>query len=501
MLSKTSLSGFVRAASAALACERDLPGFEIYAASGEQIVARLNYTSDIPARGMEEAKSLVTDGFGLRVALAGDTPAVGYAFRGGEPNLASLREVLAEARRNASADPHFYGLPRDPRPRTSARAGGSLMRTSHLQVAGAGWQILRGALREFRRAGNAMAEPGLIIGGDVTLTRERAAIAGSGLREVRCDESAYFTSTITALIESTGGKAAASAAGNSPAALRQASARLGREALGSALRAGGGMRPPTGRYRVLFGPQPMAEILSYIVIPSLIASAFYRADSAYHDRWGAAVMDPRLTLLDDPRTPRGAVLRRLSCEGIPTARTELIRSGKLVGLLASFYDAERLARDGAPARAAAPIRVPPRHGFRLASYGGRRFDVLPRPHPSNIFLRGAGAIPDTRLLAELGNGIYVGRVWYTYPINGQRAGDFTCTISGDSYLVEKGRIVAPIQPNCLRINSHIDRVFRDPAAVGARLHTALVWGEPGVFYVPALIADAIPMARAGNAGQ
>ena len=36
------------------------------------------------------------------------------------------------------------------------------------------------------------------------------------------------------------------------------------------------------------------------------------------------------------------------------------------------------------------------------------------------------------LIRKVRNGIYVGRVWYTYPINGQRAGDFTCTVSGDS---------------------------------------------------------------------
>lgn len=503
MLSAASLHDFVKAASAALAREPDLAGFEIYAASGEQIVTRLNYTSDIPARGMEETKSVAADGFGVRVTVPGDVHAVGAAFSGGELSLAALRQTLAQARRNTVADPHFHGLPRDSRaPQKPASAGTALARLHHLQVAGAGWKILRGALLEFARAGKELPlEPGLIIGGDVTLTRERIAVAGSGLRGTRVDESAYFTSTITALIESIAAKAAASAAGSSPAELRQASARLGREAIGSALRARGAIRPPAGRYRILFGPQPMAEILSYMVIPSLTATSFYRADSAYHGRWGGAVMDSRLSLSDDPRTARGALHRRLTCEGIPTARTELVRAGKLVGLLAGFYDAQRLLHDGAGKSAPEPIRVRPRHGFRLGAHGGRRFDAMPRANPSNIFLRGTGGVSDERLIRELGDGIYVGRVWYTYPINGQRAGDFTCTISGDSYLVEGGRIVAPIMPNCLRINAHIDQIFGNVRAIGSRAHTALVWGEPGAFYVPGLVADAIPMAVAGEGAR
>ena len=35
----------------------------------------------------------------------------------------------------------------------------------------------------------------------------------------------------------------------------------------------------------------------------------------------------------------GAIRRRITCEGFPTRRVELIRDGKLVGLLSNFYDA------------------------------------------------------------------------------------------------------------------------------------------------------------------
>jgi PmbA protein len=98
------------------------------------------------------------------------------------------------------------------------------------------------------------------------------------------------------------------------------------------------------------------------------------------------------------------------------------------------------------------------------------------------------------LIKAVGNGILIGRVWYTYPINGQRAGDFTCTVSGDSYLIEGGKITAPIAPNCLRINAHIDEVFGAPSAVGIRPQPSFVWGQAEAFYLPALVVDQLRMS-------
>ncbi len=98
-------------------------------------------------------------------------------------------------------------------------------------------------------------------------------------------------------------------------------------------------------------------------------------------------------------------------------------------------------------------------------------------------------IGQPELIEKVRNGILIGRVWYTYPINGQRAGDFTCTVSGDSYLIEDGRITAPVAPNCLRINAHIDSVFGAIIAAGNRILPAFVWGQPEIFYLPALAVD------------
>ena len=76
------LRKFVREAAALLARERDFSAFEIYCSSSEHRVARLNFTSDIPSRGVEEFKSLDADGFALRVVMRRDPHETGSRDRG-----------------------------------------------------------------------------------------------------------------------------------------------------------------------------------------------------------------------------------------------------------------------------------------------------------------------------------------------------------------------------------------------------------------------------------
>jgi len=115
------------------------------------------------------------------------------------------------------------------------------------------------------------------------------AIAGSNFDDVRADQGAHFTASVAALVESLEAKGTASAIGASLAELRRVVPALGREAVERALRSGRGERPAAGEYRVLLGPQPVAEILNYMVMGSLTTGAFHAASSAYHGRFGDRV--------------------------------------------------------------------------------------------------------------------------------------------------------------------------------------------------------------------
>ena len=311
---------------------------------------------------------------------------------------------------------------------------------------------------------------------------------------------------MTALIESLNAKGTASAVGRSVADMKRVAARLGREAAGRALGMHHGVRPEAKSYRVVFGPQPVAEIINYMILGSLTTGAFHAASSAYHGKFGAEVMDKRLSLFDDPVMRSGAVIRAITCEGIPAKRIDLIREGKLVGLMSNFYDSHRLATDeeraeklGMPAEKV-PM-FPALNGYRLGEGGGRRFDQSPGSSGTNIVMKARDGIEDDAVIRKVRDGLYVGRVWYTYPINGQRAGDFTCTVSGDSYVIRNGRLAEPIAPNALRINSNIENVFRGMIAAGKRSHAAIVWGSSESFHVPAIACDGITVAMVGQGGE
>jgi predicted Zn-dependent protease len=503
MLPRSELAAFVRAAARTLARERDFAQFEVYAASSANRIARLVYTSDIPCRGVEEIKSLGADGFQVRVVLQRNPHEVGTASEAGDLSREALKRAVARARRSAIVDPHFPGLPRDTaKPPLHLMAAGDLARTADSALASSAWKIIDGALTAFRKGYKAGAAlPGLVLGGDVSIIHDRMAVAGSNLSGARGDESAHFISSVTALVESIDAKGTDTAVGGNLASMRRAAALLGRNAVQRALALGSGARLPSGRYRVILGPQPVAEILNYMVMGSLTTGSFYAASSAYQGRFGDRVMDDRISLYDDPMLRDGPVRRAVTCEGLAAAKTELIRGGRVVGLLSNLYDAHRLETDSARIEKLGAngtgAKFSATSGYRLGEGGGRRFDAEPGAAGTNVVLRARESVSDPALLDMIGDGIYIGRVWYTYPINGQRAGDFTCTVSGDSFMIRDGHLAEPLTPNCLRLNANIAEVFNHPIAIGSRLTPTLVWGASETYFVPAIAVPGVTLAEIG----
>jgi predicted Zn-dependent protease len=499
----SNLKKFIREAAARLAREKDVAEYEIYCSTAEHRVARLNYTSDIPSRGIEEFKSLNVSGFALRLVMKRDPHETGFASAAGDLSASALLETIARARSALVIDPHFPGLPREPRrlKRENSVAPGDLMKATDAHLSLGAWNVIGGAMATFKkRAPLKLAHPGLILGGDLSLVRDRVAILNSNFEDLRTDETAYFSSSVTALIESLEAKGTATAIGASLQEMEHAAENLGRDAVARALVLRHGERPGGGTYRILFGPQPIAEIVNYIVLGSLTTGSFQAASSAYQGRFNTQVMDPRLSLLDDPRAKFGPVHRRITCEGLAAESTTLIRDGTLVGLLSNYYDRNRLLTDEHRAEKLGPkaslegLDFPPCNGYRLGEGGARRFDSHAGSTGTNVILRSRGGLDQKELIAKLHEGIYVGRVWYTYPINGQRAGDFTCTISGDSYVIREGQLAAPLAPNCLRVNANIEQVFAHPLAVGKKSEPAIVWGAPEAYFVPALAVDNLALA-------
>ncbi len=513
---------------------KDIREAEVFASYTGHLLCRLNYTSDIPCHGVEEPKS--SESFGLGVRAVFDTaegPKVGFGSEERDLSLEAVRRALDKARESAVLDLEFVSLPSPQlgpsgKKRTDKPLSGyhdrAIMGLTDRGLVEAGWQVIHEALKAYEtsdylahtlaaqgkaqsqlvQTGVKKSQPGaqspsrggapttlpalgLIVSGDVRLTQERMAIASTRQPKVQSDEATTITSFVTAMVEREQAKGSGYAATTHLAKFK---GEAGGEAARNALKALNGQRLPSGTYSVILGPQPVSDLLTNVLLPSLSANAFFNSQSAFLGEMGRQVASGQLSIYDHGAL-RGAVgSRALTCEGVPTGRTDLIRSGVLQGLLSNYYETQRLIRDpsGRNKLGLSPQDHPevlaPRNGFRYSSRGLRAFDAPPSIVPTNIVIEGSVPHTPESLIKLVDRGVYVGRIWYTYPINGLRAGDFTCTVVGDSYLIGGGRIVAPLQANTIRITGNIRHLLQNILGIATQARPIVGWGADAVVYAP-----------------
>ncbi len=500
------LARAVADAQAYLGTFPDIAEGEVFAAANGQLLARLNYTSHIACNGVEEPKSTESYGLGLQVVVrTPEGPRLGFGSEPSDLTLDGVRRALAKARAGAVHDPTFVSLPKPgpERPTLADYHDPRLLAITDEDLVAAGWTVVGGTLRTFR-ASSRLAELagtdagirrlGLILGGDVTILQERVAIASSHLPGVQADESTLIMASVTAMVERMEAKGSGWATGTR---LDHFTGESGAEAAQNAIRAVGGERVPAGRYTVIFGHQPVTDLLNNILLPALHASSFYASNTPFLGRWGRPVASPLLTIYDHGALPGFMGSKRITCEGLPTGRTELITRGVLAGCLTNWYEAQRLLRDPdacaklgvEPAEAARGLVA--RNGFRFAAGGGRHFSTPPGIAATNVLIEGSAAVSLDELIRRVGDGLYVGRIWYTYPINGLRAGDFTCTVVGDSYVIRGGRIVAPLRANAIRINDNIATFLNQVVGITKEAKGTMVWAADEVVYAPEIAVSGV----------
>ena len=501
MISTAELAKAAQQALEYLRSAEQVAEAEVFASSNGNLLARLNYTSHIPCNGVEEPKS--SESYGLGIAAVFQTEAgimIGFGSEPSDLGLDGVKRALEKARRGAVADPEFSSLPRATGERRRLRRyhDPKLMKIRDEELVEAGWRVLRGSLKTF------LASPrlvelvgderqintlGLIVGGDVSILQERIAIASTAMSEVQTDESTLITAFITAMVEAKASKGTGCSTGTH---LDQFTDEAGVEAAQNALAAIGGERIKGGEYTVIFGRQPVADLLNNLILPSLSLSTLYSDSSPFMGRLGKRVASRRLTLYDHG-SKRGLMgSKGITCEGLPTGKTRLIQRGKLVGLLTNYYERQRILKDprGAEKLGVDPNQhvkaIVPRNGFRFGAGGGRQFSAQAGIASTNAVVEGGDQSLE-ELIATVKDGLLIGRIWYTYPINGLRAGDFTCTVVGDSYIIKDGRIAAPLKPNTVRINDNIHTILSNILAIGKDVKGTLVWAADEVVYTPEIV--------------
>jgi predicted Zn-dependent protease len=505
----TTVSELARAARGAFELARaepDVREVEVFAASNTALLARLCYTSHIPCNGVEEPKSSSGEGLGLHVVFEHpEGPRIGFGSEASDLGPDGARRALSRARGAAIVDPHFVCLPR---PTSEHRTladyhDPDLMNISDARLVEVGWTVVHGALRAFLTSPRLMeltadeeglARLGLILGGDVSLLQERMALVSSSLPEVQTDESTLLTAFVTAMVEAHEAKGSACSISTR---LDHFTDEAGIEAAQSAVNAIGGERVPTGDYTVIFGPQPVTDLVNNILVPACRADMFYASNTPFLGQLGRPVAASSLSIYDDGARRGLLGSKGVTCEGLPTGRTDLIRDGVLVGLLSNWYESARLERDpeGAVKLGAEGVlatrALAPRNGFRFGTGGGRRFDMRPGVAATNIVVEGRHPVSLPDLLGRVGHGLYIGRIWYTYPINSLRAGDFTCTVVADSFIIREGRLGPPIRPNTIRINDNVRRVLNNVIGTGVAVKGSIVWAADEVVYAPEVAVSGV----------
>jgi predicted Zn-dependent protease len=217
--------------------------------------------------------------------------------------------------------------------------------------------------------------------------------------------------------------------------------------------------------------------------------------SMFQGRFGQQIASDQISLYDDGSAPDLAASKGITDEGLPTGRVDIISEGRLTGLLANHYEQQRMLHDpqGREKLGVDPTSVSdaiaPRNGFRTGRGGGRNFESPPGTTPTNLIVSGRDSYSPQQLLELVGDGLYIGRIWYTYLVNGVSAGDFSGTVVGDSYIIQNGRLAAPIKPNTLRMNNNIGRVISSVLGVGTERTGVVRWSSDQVTWAPEIVVE------------
>jgi len=488
-----------------LSNREDIQELEVFASVNGILTCRINYTSHLPCNGLEEPKSTHTLGVGLRVAFKEeDKIKVGFGQETGSISMEAIKAACSKAKEGAVYDPDFHGLPT---PDTEERTlrnyhDETILHLSDEALVSIGWKTIQAALEEYEHSSmikeHTIDELGLILGGDVTIIQEEMAISSTHLPTVQEDTSTIIFSSLTSMIEKTNSKGSGWSVGTH---LDSFSGEAGKMAVKSALQSIGGTQIEGGTYAVILAPQVVADLVNNIVIPSLSLATFYAGNSTYQAKIGGKVTSEQLSIYDKGNEKGLAARKGITCEGLPTGNTALITKGTLTGLLSNDYERKRILHDKKAKEKLGvdPLAwkksIVPRNGFRFGQGGGRNHASIPSISPTNVVIEGEPSFHLGGLLKKVKDGIYIGRIWYTYPINGLQAGDFTSTIVGDSYLVKDGKLAEPLKPNTVRINDNVHSVLKQIMGI-ENTHTGIVlWAADEVIYAPHIAISQLKMSK------
>ena len=475
----------------------------VYASANRRVVGRLVYTHHFPCQGLQEPKS--DDDFGVSVQgyfRRGGKKVVGFGHVANNVSADAGRRAFERARANAIYDPDFHGFPEAVRERPAKRASADPKLLGLADdpgreakvLADISFQTLEGALGVFERhhKRNAAGEVGIgdyIVSGDNFLVTERMALASTKGISVS-DENTIVMSLLSAMVERAHSKGRGWGAANGFAGFD--AGRAGREAAEQALCGVGGKSIRTGTYNIVLGPQAATEIFANLLLPSFSAGSLDFRVSIFNGRFGEEVASRLLTLTDDAALSRGPGSKTFTDDGYPAARVPLVENGRFVGFLANDYFRKKLlAQPDASLREKIGhggreylMRTIPRSGFRFGGGGGRIASYEPGVSATNLLISSSEPLSRRELLRRAKDGIYIGALWYTYPIAGSKAGEISGTAVADTFRIRNGKIAEPLRVNGIRIRANLRDIAKNVIGITAGPRPTILWASDEITYAP-----------------
>jgi PmbA protein len=259
-----------------------------------------------------------------------------------------------------------------------------------------------------------------VTSGSATLSSTEEIIANSnGLRYTN-HHTGVFISLEAILEQSTGSEFAQSCFFDiDPHAVGERAGFL-------ASRSAGGSPVPTGEYDILLSPIAYAELLGAAFIPALSGRNVHAGRSRLATHLGEPVVDPRISMYDDPFRQRGLGSTYWDAEGTLTHRVDFVKQGVLE---AFAYDLRTAYRYGRESTASAI-----RSGSNGGTVIGHHNFVVDGPRTD---------VADERV-------IYVHSVVGAHTAN-PMSGDFSVEIS-NAFMMEGGEFQTPIRSAMLAGN-------------------------------------------------
>lgn len=469
---------------------------EVFVSSNDIDVVKVNYTSDLPCNGVEQPAYSEVKGCSVRLILKNGN----YGFAA-ESSLGvdAVLNAGKKAMQTAYDSPFDFSLPQPREEKLmNPNYDPKLLHSRGQAAVDFGWKSLDGLIEVFKREGF-KPEDKIVLNGDLTIIKEFMGIAST--TGIKASEiSTIMMAYLTTMIQKYEAKGTGWATGSFIDTFKPEDA--GKRAAISALKVINGKRIKSGNYDVVLGPQAVTDLATHFLGPGVSAGAISFGYSPFIGGYGKQVVSPLLNVYDDGSIHGLAASKVYTCEGIPTKRTDLIKEGKLVDFLGCHSIASLWGIESEDPRikdyqeklkeflgSSQIPKIGERNGFRFGAGGGRSHMGRPSISATNLFIEGTQTTNEAELVngEKLGEGIYIGRLWYTYPIRQLSEGDVTSTVIADSYVIKNGRIAYPLKPNTVRLNDNFNRMFNNVVAVGDKQHGTIVWGSEEVVYAPHLL--------------